>query len=113
MPTLEAKQIDQAWGIIGATSHGRNARVKLLAVLTGLAPNPRDASALSEYEGKRILARELLELMDASFLSGRSDSSSSDDLPRPKREPVSYAGRGRSLRRVAEPEPDAGSSSGG
>lgn len=103
--SLTAEQVDQAWTVIGATTHGRNARTKLLAVLTGLAPNPNDASALSQYEGKRILARELLQLMDASLNSGRDDPSSADDYPRPKREPVAYGGK-RSLRRVSLTDAD-------
>lgn len=108
---LTAKQIDEAWAVIGATNAGRNARVKLQSVLTGLAPNPGDASALSQHEGKRILALELLQLMDASFLSGRADSTSADDYAAPRREPIARPAA-RSLRRVPLDDPGDGRTSG-
>jgi hypothetical protein len=101
MAALTRKEIENAWAIIGASPAGRNARQLLIDQLSALCPQPHDPSALLGHEGRRILARELLSLLDkeAIFSDGPNDPSPAGrtgvSLPR------------RSIQRRVEPEPDA------
>jgi hypothetical protein len=103
MAALTHKEIDNAWAIMGATPAGRNARQLLIDCLSSLCPQPHDPSALLAHEGRRILARELLSLLDkeAIFSDGPDD-------PSPAGRAGISLGPRRSVQRRIDPEPDAG-----
>ena len=83
---LSAEQIDRAWSEMGATVAGRNARQKLVGIVTSLCPNASDMSALLLFEGQRILALQLLKLMDAEDTYVRA--SADPEYGSGKRKPV-------------------------
>lgn len=95
---LTAKEIDDAWGIMGATNAGKNARLRLLEVLNGLCPHVNNPSALLGHEGRRTLARELLTLLDAG-MTNAGPGNSPDDHTSNTRAGFPVSGR-RSYRRV-------------
>lgn len=94
---LTGTEVDSAWGMMGGTTAGKNARVRLVEILTSVCPNADNLSALSRHEGRRSLARELLTLMDQNAQHDRSPADI--DYPSPERKPVAIS-EPRSLRRV-------------
>ena len=93
-------EIDEAWAIFGNTPGGNNARQLLVRELMSVCPASDRAGALDRHEGRRSLARELIDLMDRHSGDGGYSVNTSKREPRP-------TGAGRSLRRVGELD-DAG-----
>ena len=56
---LTREEINEAWGVVGNTSHGKNARRLLIDELQSLCTRPDNPSALARHEGRRSLARRI------------------------------------------------------